>query len=118
MTKQEKAKPSSPPAKKRNNSEQSSHLPKISKLTVAILLIALLLIALFTNIFPFVWNTIRCGQLPVESTDSAASYSYKLPGDKGYGPHIFSNYTYCTEAEIEATNGYQRNVFTEAGKEE
>ncbi len=71
-----------------------------------------------SGFFPFTINSIRCGGLPVESSTFAASYSYRLPGDKGYGIHTFSDYNYCTQDEIKATNGYHRDVNTDAAKEE
>lgn len=82
----------------------------------------IIVIALPTGIFsgwlPFLFNTVRCMRLPVESTRFAAAYSYRLPGDEDYGVHSFSEYNYCTEVEIKATNGYHRSMLIEAGRRE
>lgn len=83
-----------------------------------LLLIVIIVVGMITNILPFAYNTVRCGRLPVESSTFAAGYSYRLPGDRGYGVNIFSDYKYCTEAEIKATNGYHRDVFTDAAEKE
>jgi len=78
----------------------------------------LTIIGLGTGALPYASNVLKCGRLPVESSRFAASYSYRLPGDKGYGVHPFSEYSFCTEAEIRATNGYHRDVVTDAAKRE
>ena len=81
---------------------------KVLKWVLGFAGVLLIAIGFVSNTIPFTYSTIRCGRLPVESTTFMASYSYKLPGDYGYGIHSLSEYKFCTEAQIKATNGYSR----------
>jgi len=83
---------------------------------VSFIVFVLVLMGLVTNVIPFGYATVRCGHLPVESSRFMADFSYKLPGDIGYGVNMFSEYRFCTEADIKSTGGYHRNVFTEAAR--
>lgn len=92
---------------KTNNKTNS--LKKPSKIWAAIILAGIVaVIVVVSGAGKFAYGTIRCGQLPVESTKWAGAYSYKMPGDAGYGIHMLSDYRFCTESEIKATNGYHR----------
>ncbi|HEY1085728.1 MAG TPA: hypothetical protein VGE34_03325 [Candidatus Saccharimonadales bacterium] len=85
---------------------------------ITLALLIALPIGWLSGLLPFTYNMIRCGRLPVESTKFMASFTYKVPGDEGYGIHPFSEYGYCTQSEIQATNGYRRSTSTTAGKKE
>lgn len=54
----------------------------------------------------FAVAAVRCGHQPVEATSFAAADSYRIPGDVGYGPSLFSEY-YCTEDDARA-HGFHR----------
>lgn len=62
-----------------------------------------------SGVVPLAYKTVQCGGLPVESSNFAASYSYKLPGDRDYGLNPFGYYEFCTAAEAER-EGYSRNT--------
>lgn len=90
-----------------------------SLLVKAIIISILILVLGFgTNTLPYLYKTVECMRLPVESSRFMAGYDYKLPGDEGYGIHIFSEYNYCTQADIEATHGYHHSTLTSAGRAE
>jgi hypothetical protein len=93
---------------------------KAVKYSVVTLVIAGIItgIGIMLNVIPFAYAMARCGQLPIESSRFMADYSYRLPGDEGYGLNVFSEYRFCTQEEIVATNGYHRNVNTDAAKAE
>lgn len=83
--------------------------------SVLVVLAFILLVFVSTNIMAFAYNTIRCGKMPVEASNFAASYSYSLPGDKDYeyGTGVLASYyDFCTEAEAEA-EGYSRSIFAD-----
>ncbi len=75
--------------------------------------IVIIVVGFISNVIPFAYNVVRCGRLPVQSTTFASSYTYKLPGDKGYGISLFDSYHFCTEQEIKPMNMYHRtkNLF-------
>ncbi|MBI3494620.1 hypothetical protein HY004_01390 [Candidatus Saccharibacteria bacterium] len=89
-------------------------LNKNKKVFVVIASIALIPILLFggfiSGVLPFAYGTLKCGHLPVKSSNFAASYSYDLPGDKEYGFEPLSDYEFCTAKEAEA-EGYHRIIF-------
>ena len=77
---------------------------RVSRLKVIVIVIAaviLLVLGMFTGVLPFAFYTIRCGKLPVVAITFAASYTYKVPGDPGYGPGIFNDEFFCSKEEAE-----------------
>lgn len=82
---------------------------KLSKETVFLIYFALvlLIIGILTGVNSFLFAYIKCGKPPVAATNFAAAYSYKLPGERGSGPHPFHVY-YCSPAEAEQA-GYRHN---------
>lgn len=86
--------------------------------STTLVVLGIVALGLISNVIPFGYAVIRCGQLPVELTKFMADYSYRLPEDKGYRVNVFSEYTFCTQEQIKATNGYHRNVNTDAAKAE
>lgn len=84
---------------------------------VAILLGLVLsfLIGMVSGIFPYAAAYVGCLRAPVSTSKFAASYSYTLPGELGYGPSSFGQSYYCTEAEAEAA-GFHHNPLTEGGR--
>ncbi len=97
---------------KSKKNQPTSKKPKKSKNNILIwslvsAAVLLFLIGFVSNVIPFTYNVIRCGKQPVESSKFAAAWSYKLPGDYGYGIHLFSDYRFCTEIEAQS-GGYHR----------
>ena len=77
---------------------------RVSRLKVIMIVIAaviLLVLGMVSGVLPFALNTIRCGKLPVVASTFAASYSYKVPGDPGYGPGLFNDVFFCSKEEAE-----------------
>ena len=70
----------------------------------------LLFVGLVTGVLPFALNTIRCGKLPVVASRFAASYTYKIPGDPGYGPGLFDYDFFCSKEEAERS-GFHHSPF-------
>ena len=58
---------------------------------------------------PYSISMITCLKRPVTASNFAASDSYFLPGDVGYGPSPFNQY-YCTEQQAQAA-GFHRSVW-------
>lgn len=87
---------------------------KLSKKTVAIIIISIVLLVLgtVTGINNYFIAYFRCGaKAPIAATNFAASWSYRLPGERGYGPHPFNNKYYCTQAEAEQA-GYRHSTLS------
>ena len=62
-----------------------------------------LLIVLVTVLFgwpQYTFAALRCGRQPVIASRFAGAYSYSVPGDKTYGPDVFSEY-FCSTGEAE-----------------
>ena len=72
-------------------------------LTATAIVLFVLFVGLVTGVLPFVLNTIRCGKLPVVASRFAASFTYKIPGDPGYGPGLFNYDFFCSKEEAEHT---------------
>jgi hypothetical protein len=68
---------------------------------IVIAAVILLVLGMVSGVLPFAWNTIRCGKLPVVASTFAAFYSYKVPGDPGYGPGLFRYEFFCSKEEAE-----------------
>ncbi len=66
-----------------------------------------------SGVFHFAFATARCMKLPVATSSFMASYSYILPGEKGYGPGISTDYK-CSEQEAKDA-GFRHSTFTDAG---
>ena len=82
----------------------------------AVLLLVLLLQLWRTGQLQYAFAYVRCGGQPVEAIDFAASYTYILPTDEGYGPGLFNKY-YCAEQEAQAA-GFRHSSLTTAGRQE
>lgn len=74
---------------------------------IALIILALIIVDIFvTGFAKFVYSTVRCGKLPVETVPrgfflSATDMSgYILPGDNGYRLGAGNRY-YCTQADAE-----------------
>ncbi|MDO8335286.1 MAG: hypothetical protein Q7T74_00695, partial [Candidatus Saccharibacteria bacterium] len=74
--------------------------------------IALGLVGLVSGVIPFAYGVAKCGGLPVESSNFAASFSYNLPGDKAYGIQPLSYYEFCTATQAE-NEGYHRDPLSD-----
>lgn len=59
---------------------------------------------------------VACGGRPISASSFAASYSYELPGESGYGPRVFNRY-FCTEQQAKAA-GFRHSVLTAGGSAE
>lgn len=92
-----------------------SFLGRIGLITLgAFLLIA---IGLGSGTLQLAVATVRCAGLPVQASDFMASSTYYLPGQSGYGPDIFNNYSYCTKEQVESA-GYRPSILSEEAKQE
>ncbi len=83
------------------------------KKSTMILLIVFMVIVVplgyFTKVIPFTFTAINCGTMPVKTQGHVGQKMYTMPGERGYGISMFSNYNYCTEQEaIHA--GYERST--------
>jgi hypothetical protein len=86
---------------------------------VAILLgvVVFLLVGILSGILPYAAAYVGCLKAPVVASTFAASYSYTLPGEFGYGPVPFASSYYCSQAEAEKA-GFQHSPLTEGGRAE
>lgn len=101
-------KPRVNPGKSNSPSKTSVQTGRRKKIVVAVsVLVGVLLLGLIPGYTQFAVGVVRCGQLPVMSSDFAAGYTYRLPGDKGYSPSLLSDFKFCTGADAEA-HGYHR----------
>lgn len=80
-------------------------------------LVVLLLVGMFSGLLPYAAAYLGCLKAPVSASRFAASYSYTLPGEYGYGPSPFGQSYYCTQAEAEAA-GFHHSPLTEGGRAE
>jgi hypothetical protein len=81
-------------------------IPKLKITKRRMIISATVIVALFfygmgNGYLPYAVAAVKCGRAPVTATKFAASYSYVLPGEPGYGPGIFKVY-YCTQADAVA----------------
>jgi hypothetical protein len=67
----------------------------------------LLIIGVVSGQISYAVAYVKCGKAPINATNFAASRSYFLPGDKGYGPNFFNKDFFCSESEAQAS-GYLR----------
>lgn len=76
---------------------------------VAILfgIIGILLVGTVTGLLPYGIAFARCLKPPISASTFAASYSYKIPSDYGYGPDPFVSAYYCSPDEAESA-GFHR----------
>lgn len=74
-------------------------------------IICMLLIGSVTGLLPYSIALVRCLKPPISASTFAASYSYEMPGDLGYGPGPFVSAYYCSPSEAEAA-GFQRTPFS------
>jgi len=72
--------------------------------------VILLVVGILSGVLPFALNTVTCGKLPVIASTFAASYSYKVPGDPGYGPGLFNYVFFCSKEEAERA-GFHHDTF-------
>jgi hypothetical protein len=79
--------------------------------------IVLLVVGMLSGVLPFAAAAVSCLKAPVIASKFAASYSYILPGEEGYGPDMFGKSYYCTQAQAEAA-GYQHSPLTSGGRAE
>ena len=87
------------------------------RISLVIAIVVLFLLSYIYGLIPFAFGTAKCLGLPTETNDFMASYSYKVPGDEGYGIHPLASYKYCS-AKDAAAHGYRHSVLTTAGKAE
>lgn len=80
-------------------------------------LIGLLLVGMLSGLLPYAAAYLGCLKAPVSTSKFAASYSYTLPGEYGYGPSPFGQSYYCSQAEAEAA-GFHHSLLTEGGRSE
>lgn len=73
-------------------------------------IIVLGLVGLVSGVLPFTYGVVKCGGLPIKSSNFAAAFSYSEPGDKNYGIEPLSSYEFCTAAQAE-DEGYSKNTF-------
>ncbi|MDH6464881.1 hypothetical protein M2302_005082 [Micromonospora sp. A200] len=79
---------------------------------IAAVPVALYFVSLFTPFMApysrYPLYMVKCGGQPIVAWDFAASYTYKRPGDDGYGVDILTSDFFCTEAEAERA-GFRRS---------
>jgi hypothetical protein len=68
----------------------------------------LLVVGILIGVLPFVLKTVRCGNLSVVASRFATAYTYKVPGDPGYGPGLF-NYDFCCSKEEAERAGFHHD---------
>jgi hypothetical protein len=78
--------------------QRRKRLKVILLVTAAVIL---LVVGVVTGVLPFLLNTVKCGKPPVVASRFAAAYSYKVPGDPGYGPGLFNYDFFCSKEEAE-----------------
>lgn len=88
-----------------NNSNRNQKIPK--SIIVVGVMIVLLVFGWLGGVNAYLTSYINCGKPPVSASDFAASFSYELPGDEGYGPGPFQQY-FCTENQAQSA-GYRRS---------
>lgn len=69
-----------------------------------------------SNTLPFVYSTISCLRLPVQTSNFMGSHTLTMPGEKGYGPNLFNSYRFCTKEQAQAA-GYGPTVLSEEAKQ-
>lgn len=67
---------------------------------IAVGLITLFVVNLFTGYASYSVSVVACGRLPVTASRFAAGSDYLVFGQPGYGPSPFSEY-YCTSQDAE-----------------
>lgn len=81
-------------------------------IVLVVIMVVVIPLGYFTKVIPYTFTSINCGGLPVKTSEHGGERTYTLPGERGYGISVFSNYDYCTEKEaVEA--GYERNILSQ-----
>lgn len=81
---------------------------KVPKSVVVMgVVIVLLALGWIGGVNGYLITYIGCGKPPISASDFAASFSYEIPGDEGYGPGLFQKY-FCTE-DAARNAGYRRS---------
>ena len=95
-------------SKKHSNKLTKTNDEKMPKSVVVIgIIIVAFILGWIGGVNGYVITYIGCGSPPVSASDFAASFSYELPGDEGYGPGPFQQY-FCTENQAQSA-GYRRS---------
>ena len=87
--------------------KRTNRLKTILLVTAAVVL---LVVGMLSGVLPFLLNTVSCGKLPLVASRFAAAYSYKVPGDPGYGPGLFNYDFFCSQEEAERA-GFHHDTF-------
>lgn len=90
---------------KRLASANEEKVPK-SVIVIGVTLI-LLILGWLSGANDYMYSYASCGRPPISASSFAASFSYELPGDEGYGPGPFQEY-FCTEEDAQNA-GYRRS---------
>ena len=96
------------------NEETTNKLSDRKKSTMILLVVIMAVViplGYFTKVIPFTFTAINCGAMPVKTQGHVGQKMYTLPGERGYGISMFSDYNYCTEEEAVAA-GYERSTLS------
>jgi hypothetical protein len=83
---------------------------KINKKTIIITasILLLIIVGMVSGQIGYLIAYAKCGTAPINATKFAASWSYFLPGELGYGPSPYNSGYFCTQTDAEAA-GYHHN---------
>lgn len=88
---------------------QATHKMNNKKvIIITSLVLLLLIIGVVSGQISYMTAYVKCGTAPINATKFAASRSYFLPGEQGYGPSPYNSAYFCTQTEAEEA-GYRHS---------